>query len=74
MVRNSDMARCPLYPQKGTFVIAAGMSALGQKQTFAASFDHLVGDREKGGRHGKAEHLRGLIIDNELKLAGLRNR
>jgi hypothetical protein len=31
--------------------------------------DHLVGDREKGGRHGEAEHLRGLMIDNELELS-----
>ena len=29
--------RCPLYPQKQTFVAATGMSALCQKQTFCAA-------------------------------------
>jgi hypothetical protein len=50
------------------------MSALCQKQTFAALLNHLVCDREKGGQHDEAEHLRGLMIYNELELGGLRNR
>src|SRR5262249_12608789 len=33
-----------------------------------------IGDREKRGWHRETQHLRGLMIDNELKLAGLRNR
>ena len=32
------------------------------------SFDHLVGAREKRIRHGEAERLRRLQVDNELKL------
>jgi hypothetical protein len=34
---------CPLYPQKRTCAVHQAMSALGQKQTSQALFDHLVG-------------------------------
>jgi len=31
-------------------------------------FDHLVGDGEQGGRHGEAERLGGLTINDEFEL------
>ena len=40
-------ASCPLYPQKRTLGFTREMSALCQKQTSAASLDHLV---SKGSR------------------------
>jgi hypothetical protein len=33
-----------------------------------ASFDHLVGQREQRGRHGEAERIRGLTINDEVEL------
>jgi hypothetical protein len=33
-----------------------------------ASFDHLVGQREQRGRHGEAERIRGLTINDEFEL------
>jgi hypothetical protein len=33
-----------------------------------ASFDHLVDQREQCGRHGEAERIRGLTINNEFEL------
>src|SRR6516164_3896716 len=50
------------------------MSALCQKQTFAALFDHLVGADEKRLRNGQAERFRSLQIDRELKLRRLLDR
>ena len=38
------------------------------------SFDHLVGAREQGRRHGEAERLSSLEIDHKLKLGGHLNR
>jgi hypothetical protein len=34
----------------------------------AASFDHVVGLGEQRGRHGEAERIRGLTIDDEFEL------
>src|SRR5580700_3945913 len=39
----------------------------------AASFDHLVGDREHRGRHLDAERARSLQIDDELEFGQLSN-
>ena len=39
-----------------------------------ASFDHLVGGDEQRRRHGEAEHLGGLAIDDELELGRLHDR
>ena len=44
--------RCPLYPQK---------------RTLPVSFDHLVGTGAHRRRHGEAERLSGLEIDQKLK-------
>src|SRR6516164_2840589 len=49
------------------------MSALCQKQTWAASLDHLVGRSEQIWWNGKAERLGGVEIDHKLKLAGPHN-
>jgi hypothetical protein len=46
------------------------MSALCQKRTSAALFDHLVGAGKQRRLHGEAERLRGLEIDDELKSGG----
>jgi hypothetical protein len=37
-------------------------------------FDHLVGASEQGERHGDAERLRRLQVDNQLDLGRLRQR
>ena len=66
--------RCPLYPQKRTLFSAVSMSALCQKQTSAASFDHLVGYGEYAGWNCKAKRPRSIEIDNELELGRLLHR
>src|SRR5690348_630266 len=38
------------------------------------SFDHLVGAGEQRLRHGEAERLRGLQVENQLEFAGLIDR
>jgi len=43
-------------------------------QQTASLFDHLVGGREHSGRHGEAERLRGLEVDDQLELGGLLHR
>src|SRR5262249_52956089 len=37
------------------------------------SFDHLVGGDEQLIRHGKAEHPRGLMVDDQLKFGRLQD-
>src|SRR5262245_53555272 len=49
------------------------MSALGQKRTSPALFDHLVGARYQRLWHSDTERLRGLLIDDQLDLGGLLN-
>jgi hypothetical protein len=39
-----------------------------------ASFDHLVGQCEQLGRHGEAERIRGLTINDEFELGRQLNR
>src|SRR5437762_14111095 len=46
------------------------MSALCQKRTSAALFDHLAGAGKQRRLHGEAERLRGLELDDELKSGG----
>src|SRR5262245_63027596 len=50
------------------------MSALGQKQTFSPLLDHLIGKREQRGRYSEPKRSRGLLVDDEFKLARLHNR
>jgi hypothetical protein len=54
-------------------------SGLGQEPTFALQqtpllFDDLIGGGEQIGRHGEAERLRGLEVDDQLELGGLLRR
>ena len=44
------------------------MSVKCQKRTFALLFNHLVGTSEQRLRHGKAERLRALQVDDRLVL------
>src|SRR6516225_6784672 len=66
--------QCPLYTGKRTLVERVGMSALCHKRTLAAQqkplFDHLVGVGKQRRRHSKAQCLRSLEIDDELKSSG----
>jgi hypothetical protein len=43
-------------------------------QQIAASFDHVVGLGKQRGRHGEAERIRGLEIDDEFELGRLLDR
>src|SRR5262245_42394347 len=53
----------------------AGLPPAGSHQVcLAHSFDHLVGASEERGRNFKAERLRGLKIDNQLKFSRLQHR
>jgi hypothetical protein len=47
------------------------MSALGQKRTFAHSFDHLVGRGEQRLRNDQAERPPLWDVDTEIDLARL---
>src|SRR5258707_661955 len=63
----------PIYPDKQTFLVTVGMSQKCQNRTHALRqksflFDHLVGQREQRGRHGEAERIRGLTINDEFEL------
>ena len=61
----------PLFPRKRTFVHEIGMSALGQKQTSADLFDHLVGQHEEVVWHFDPERPRGGEIDDEIEFGRL---
>ena len=54
-------------PPKADMCSALVMSALCQKRTSSASFDHLVGTSEKHRRHGNAERTGCPEIEHELK-------
>jgi hypothetical protein len=51
-------------PQQLTFSSVVGRSQTGQKATFPALFDHLVGTGEKSGWNSNAEGLGGIQVDN----------
>src|SRR5262249_3593014 len=71
--------RCPLYPQKRTFIGTIAMSAKGQKRTHAVQqlgslLDHLVGERQKIHRQLDARGLCGLEVNDELVVRRLLER
>jgi hypothetical protein len=70
----STSEQCPLYPRKRTFAHAVRMSALGQKQTSAASFDYLVSGGKQRRRDAQAERLGGLEIEDKLDFGRLHDR
>jgi hypothetical protein len=71
---NSRKRSCPLYPRKRTCAVQLAMSALGQKRTSRPLFDHLVSAILHRLRHGNAERLRGLEVEEQLDFACLLHR
>jgi len=62
-LREIAFTRCPLYSRKRTSLSAIAISALYQKQTLSASFDHLVGAGNKVLWQGKTDCSGGSEID-----------
>src|ERR1700674_4490410 len=62
-----------LCPGERTSSGCRGMSEKCQQRKWPTLFDHLVGSGEHGRRHGKAEGLSGLEIDDQFELGGLHN-
>ena len=60
--------RCLLYPRKRTCAAHRRMSAMCQKRTLPALFDHLVGSNEQAGWHPKTERLRRFQVDRCFEL------
>src|SRR5206468_3316862 len=50
------------------------MAQADPKWPFAALLDHLIGAGEDRGRHGEAERLRGLEVDDQLECGRLLDR
>src|SRR4029453_8182760 len=71
---DSRRSPCPLYPRKQTCGVHSLMSAMGQKRLSRLSFDHLVGAILHRLRHGNAERLRGLEVEEQLDFACLLHR
>src|SRR5262245_50004859 len=65
---DSRKRSCRLCPRKRTCAVHQLMSALGQKRTCIALFDHLVGACKHRRRHGEVERLGSLEVDNQLVL------
>src|SRR5262249_27702436 len=67
--------RCPLYPQKRTWISRAVMSAFVPKADVRpASFDHLVGEREELCWNFKPKGLCSLEIEGEHEFGWLLHR
>jgi hypothetical protein len=63
-------------PRKQTCAVQLGMSALGHKRTHAPQqkyslFDHLISAGDQRWRHGQADRLGSLEIDDKLELGRL---
>ena len=58
---------CPLYPPKADMCGATVHVRYGPEADITRSFDHLVGARKHGGRHGEAERFGGLKVDDQFK-------
>ena len=56
--------------QKQTFAAHKPMSAKCQERTLASLFDHLVGAIKQGRRHGKPERLGGLQVNHQFEFGG----
>src|SRR5262245_24126944 len=70
---------CLLCPQKRTCAVQTQMSAKGHNRTHAPQqkaslFDHLIGAGEQRGRHGEADRVSSLEIDDEIVFRGLLHR
>jgi hypothetical protein len=61
------MAKKPEPPKPTTWKIYK-IASKGVRDDRAASFDHLVCDREQVWRNGKAESPSGLEVDRQLEL------
>jgi hypothetical protein len=85
MARSAASADRPLYPPLPACCCAAAnwrfvpvadilrrkkSKAFRQNRSLGQLFDHLVGAAEQRDRHGDAERLGGLEIDNQLDLGG----
>ena len=68
---------CPRQRQLSSALRTQGRhrvrSEMCQQRKWPTLFDHLVGSGEHGRRHGKAEGLSGLEIDDQFELGGLHN-
>src|SRR4030095_14240435 len=73
LIACSQSSRRDILPSQSTRLNSTSVSALGQKRTFARSFDHLIGDGDHPWRHLDAERSRRLKVDDELEFGRLQH-